>query len=95
MYHFFFLILFFLFLTKLYLKYITYIIQYIINIYQKFDTKRIISGFPEDAHMISQIANVANLYPAVTVTNEQVQDMLCTSYESSMDILRNDSYFLA
>ena len=66
-----------------------------INMYQKFDTKRVILGFLKDAYMIPQIANVANLYPAVTVTNKQVQDMLHTSFEHSMDILRNDSHFLA
>ena len=66
-----------------------------INMYQKFNTKRVIPGFPEDTHTIPRIANVANLYPAVTITNEQVQDMLRTSFEHSMDVLRNDSHFLA
>ena len=66
-----------------------------INMYQKFDTRGAIPGFPEDAQMIPRIANVANLYPAVTVTNERVQDMLRTSFEHSMDVLRNDSHFLA
>ena len=65
-----FLIFFFLFLTKLFLKHITYIIQHMINMYQKFDTRGVISGFLEDAYMIPRIANVANFYPAVTVTNE-------------------------
>ena len=77
------------------MKHITYIIQHLINMYQKFDTRGVIPGFPKDAHMIPRIANVTNLYPAVTVTNERVQDILRTSFEHFMDILRNDSHFLA
>ena len=62
--------------------------------HQKFDTREVIPGFPKDAHMIPRIVNVATLYSAVTITNKQVQDMLCTSFEHSMNILRNDFHFL-
>ena len=76
------------------MKHITYIIQHIINMYQKFDTRGVIPGFLENAHMISQIANVTNLYLAVTIMNEQEQDILHSSFKHFMYILSNNTHFL-